>query len=155
VSKCNCPSQNPLLTTGIWTRNLWCRSLDLRPLDQPSRPWKIYGRRNISIYFVKKIIWPLSVSFEPTYDTHYYHIMHIKHYNYYKVIYYENQLYLSSILSTVKMLLLSSGSYQNNQHHSKEFTRQWPDLVRRLLNNVQQINWSVNRVQVWITCTEQ
>jgi hypothetical protein len=30
VSKCNCSSQKPLLT-GIWTRDLWFRSLDLRP----------------------------------------------------------------------------------------------------------------------------
>jgi hypothetical protein len=25
--------KNPTLTTGIWTRDLWFRSLDLRPLD--------------------------------------------------------------------------------------------------------------------------
>jgi hypothetical protein len=36
LSKCNCSSQKPLLTTGIWTRDLWLRSLDLRPLDQPA-----------------------------------------------------------------------------------------------------------------------
>jgi hypothetical protein len=36
VSKCNCSSQKPLLTIGIWTRNLWFRSLGLRPLDQPA-----------------------------------------------------------------------------------------------------------------------
>jgi hypothetical protein len=36
VSKCNCSSQKPLPTTGIWTRDLWFRSLDLRPLDQPA-----------------------------------------------------------------------------------------------------------------------
>jgi hypothetical protein len=34
-SKSNC-SKKPLLTTGIWTRDLWFRSLDLRPLDQPA-----------------------------------------------------------------------------------------------------------------------
>jgi hypothetical protein len=34
MSKCNCSSQKPLLTAGIWNRVLWFRSLDLRP---PSR----------------------------------------------------------------------------------------------------------------------
>jgi hypothetical protein len=34
VSKCNCSSQKPLLTTGIWTRDIWFRSLGLRPLDK-------------------------------------------------------------------------------------------------------------------------
>jgi hypothetical protein len=29
-----------LLTTGMWTRDLWFRSLDLRPLDQPSLSYK-------------------------------------------------------------------------------------------------------------------
>jgi hypothetical protein len=36
VSKCNCLSQKPLLTTGIWTRDLWFRGVDIRPLDQPA-----------------------------------------------------------------------------------------------------------------------
>jgi hypothetical protein len=34
MSKCNCSSQSPLLSTKIWTRDLWFCSQDLRPLDQ-------------------------------------------------------------------------------------------------------------------------
>jgi hypothetical protein len=36
MSEFNCSSRKPILTTGIRTRDLWLRNLDLRPLDQPA-----------------------------------------------------------------------------------------------------------------------
>jgi hypothetical protein len=42
VSKGNCSSQKPLLTTGIWTRD-WFRSLDLRPLRPAGLYYYIYS----------------------------------------------------------------------------------------------------------------
>jgi hypothetical protein len=34
MTKCNYSSQKPLVTTGIWTRDLWFRSLTIRPADR-------------------------------------------------------------------------------------------------------------------------
>jgi hypothetical protein len=50
VRKSNCSSQNPLLTTRIWTRDLWFRSLGLRPLNR-----RFWGYQTVCLRRVEKL----------------------------------------------------------------------------------------------------